>query len=368
MPGKVEGRAGSPGSGAGRRILVTGAGGFIGGRVVEALAQLPGIEVVPALRRSSTAARIGRYPVNPVACDLLDPIQVAEAIRGVEAVVHCAVGGRDATVVGTSNLLEAACAAGVRRVVHLSTVDVYGRAEGRVPETATPALTGRAYGDAKIEAEEACRAWMAKGLEVVILRPTIVHGPFSDSWTLEFGARLAGGSWQLPAEACKGTCNLVYVDDLVRAILLAIDAPGAEGRAFNVNGPDRPTWQAYVEALNEALGRPPLSPPPARASRLRTAVVEPFRRVVKVTFNRFQGPVLALYKRSRVARALMKGVERGLRSVPSPAEYDLYGRAVDFPTDEAERVLGYRPRVGLEEGVGLSAAWLIHEGVVRARE
>ena len=368
MSGSVEERTGPSGSGTRKRILVTGAGGFIGGRVVEVLAQCPGIEVVPALRRWSTAARIGRYPVNPVLCDLLDPTQVVEAVQGVDVVIHCAVGARDATVVGTSNLLKAAHAAGVRRVIHLSTVDVYGRAEGRVPESTPVALTGRAYGDAKIEAEEVCRAWMDKGLEVVVLRPTIVHGPFSDSWTLEFGTRLAGGSWQLPAEACQGTCNLVYVDDLVRAILLAIEAPGAAGRAFNVNGPDRPTWQAYVEALNDALGRPPLSTPHSRASRIKTTVVEPFRRVVKAAFNRFQGPVLALYKRSRVARTLMKGVEKVLRSVPSPAEYDLYGRVVDFPTNEAERVLGYRPRVGLDEGVRLSAAWLMHEGVVRAPE
>lgn len=116
------------------RVLVTGAGGFIGGRVVEALFQTPGLEPVPSLRRWSTAARIGRLPLDPVQCDLLAPDQVRAAVDGVEAVVHCAVGDRAATVQGTRNLLEAALEAGVRRVVHLSTIDVYGRAEGTVTE------------------------------------------------------------------------------------------------------------------------------------------------------------------------------------------------------------------------------------------
>jgi nucleoside-diphosphate-sugar epimerase len=347
-----------------RRVLVTGAGGFIGGRVVEVLLETGWGEPVAAVRRWSTAVRIGRYPVTPIRCDLLDPATVRAAVEDIDLVVHCAVGDREATVQGTANLLSAAGEAGVRRVLHLSTVDVYGRGTGRLDESTPLVRTGRAYGDAKIEAEETCREWMTRGLDVVILRPSIVYGPFSDSWTLEFGQRLAGGSWLLPREACQGTCNLLHVDDLVRAVLLAAEAPDAPGRAFNVNGPDRPTWQEYVEALNAALGLPPLELPSPSTSRVRSTVVEPARTLVKATFHRFQEPILALYKRSRPARILMKGVESLLRRVPSPAEYDLYGRVVAFPTDEAERVLGYTPGIGMDEGVGMSAAWLLHEGVV----
>jgi nucleoside-diphosphate-sugar epimerase len=349
------------------RVLVTGAGGFIGGRVVEALLQDGRYHTVPAVRRWSTAARIGRYPVSPVRFDLLDPAGIRAGLEGVESVIHCAVGDREATVDGTRNLLEAALALGVRRVVHLSTIDVYGRATGDVDESVPRTRTGRAYGDAKIEAEEVCEAFAARGLEVVVLRPTIVYGPFSDSWTVEFGERLARGQWFLPNEACQGTCNLVYVDDLVRAVLLALEAPGAGAKAYNINGPERPTWQAYVELLNRELGLPDLKPPPPASARTRTRLVEPVRQVVKVAFKRFQGPVLALYRRSRLARAVMKRTEAALRSVPSPSEYDLYGRRVAFPSVRAEAELGYRPSVTMGEGVRRSAEWLRHEGVVQNR-
>lgn len=351
-----------------KRILVTGAGGFIGGRVVEALVEGGVVTVIPGLRRWSTAARIGRYPVDPAQVDLMRPDQVKAAVRGVDAVVHCAVGNPEVTVEGTRHLLQAALDAGVRRVVHLSTIDVYGRAEGVVTEAAPRVRTDRAYGDSKIAAEQVCNEFVEHGLEVVILRPTIVYGPFSDHWTIEFAHRLEQGAWLLPREACQGTCNLVYVDDLVRAILLALEAPGVSGRAYNINGPERPTWQDYVEELNQRLGFGPLEPPPASSSRIRMRAMEPVRHLAKGIFRRFEQPVVTLYKRSRLARALMKRVEGTLRKTPSSAEYDLFGRVVDFPTTRAQSDLGYRPRVLTAEGIEMSAQWLVHEGVVRARD
>ena len=346
--------------------LVTGAGGFIGGRVVEAMLELGDREVLSGLRRWSTAARIGRYPIGPVQCDLMLPEQLLEVLDGVDSVVHCAVGDAHVTVEGTRNLLQAALERGVRRVVHVSTIDVYGRAEGTVTESSPFVETGREYGDSKIQAEKVCLEYQAKGLEVVILRPTIVYGPFSELWTVEPAERLASGSWLLPREACAGICNLVYVDDVVRAILLALDAPSkVSGKAFNVNGPDEVTWQEYIDTLNAALGLPPVRPPAAAASRTRTTLVAPIRGLVKTAFTQFQAPILALYQKSRSARRLMKWVRSTLQRVPSQAEYDLYGRKVVFPTDRAREDLGYRPLVPMTEGVAASVQWLRHEGVVR---
>jgi len=348
-----------------RRTLVTGAGGFIGGRVVEAMMESGDREPVAGIRRWASAARIGRYALDPVHCDVMDRSSVERALDGVESVVHCAVGKPEVTVQGTRNVLESALAAGVRRVVHVSTIDVYGRGEGDFAETAAFERTGRPYGDSKIEAEEICQELVEAGLEVTIVRPTIVYGPFSPLWTVEPAERLWGGTWLLPREACAGTCNLVYVDDLVRAIFLALDTPGVAGRAYNVNGPDRPTWQEYIEALNAALGLPPLEPPAPVSSRTRTALVQPFRTLVKKVYFTFEDRILALYKSSRWARRAMKGLQGALARVPSPAEYELYGRRAWFPSDRARSELGYEPDTPMQTGVALSVQWLLHEGVVR---
>lgn len=346
-----------------RRIIVTGAGGFIGGRLVEALMQHPECgRVVATVRRWSSLARIGRYPLEAVHCDVLRPRSVTDIVSRGATIVHCAVGNRAATVDGTKNVLAAALAAGVRRVVHISTIDVYGRAQGLIGEDQPFQRTGREYGDSKIEAEEVCQGFVDRGLEVVILRPTIVYGPFSDLWTVEFAERLKSGNWTLPASSCQGTCNLVYVDDLVRAILLSLDADVASGSAYNINGPDRITWQGYVDGLNQGLGLPPLEPPTEDRARLKTRVVEPFRQIVKRGYAAFEEPVQWIYKRSRPARGVIKSVQGLLRSVPAPGEYDLYSRVVEFPTDRAEAELGYRPTVTAVEGTRLSVAWLRHEG------
>lgn len=349
-------------------ILVTGAGGFIGGRVVEVFLELGHPDVRPSVRRWATAARIGRYPSEFVQCDLLERESVRRAVQDVDYVVHCAVGGRDATVEGTRNLLEACHAAGVRRVVHLSTIDVYGRAVGTLDEESPLLRTGREYGDTKIEAEEICRQYHEKGLEVVMLRPTIVYGPFSDLWTLEFAEKFVKGAWMLPRESCQGRCNLVYVDDLVQGIVRALSAEGVSGEAFNVNGPDDVTWQTYFEALNRALGCPPLPSPGASPSRMISTAVAPVRSTVKWAYKTFEPLAMALYKRSRAARKLMKWTQGALGRVPSSAEFDLYSRNIDVPIEKARRLLGYRPAVDMEHGVEMSARWLSHHGVTASGE
>lgn len=345
------------------RVLVTGAGGFIGGRVVEVLHQAGLAGVRPSVRRWASAPRIGRLPVEIVQCDVIEPDQVDAAVAGVEGIVHCATGDREVIVDGTRNLLEAALRHRVRRVVYLSSVAVYGEVSGQAPEESPLAGTGSEYADSKIEAERLCREYAGRGLPVTILRPTIVYGPFSDSWTTEFAGRLRSGSWLLSEEDCDGTCNLLYVDDLVAAILLALGNEGAAGEAFNVNGPDRPTWNEYFRALNEAMGLPPFSPATRSVSRASGYAMAPLRRLAKFLLRNFSGAIMALYKRYDLVKRAMRGVESAIRKTPTTAEFRLYAREVSFPTAKAERRLGYRPAFDMQTGVSRSAGWLRHHGM-----
>lgn len=346
-------------------ILVTGAGGFIGGRVVEVLHALGTSGVRAGVRRWSTAAQVGRLPVDLLACDVLDRASLDAAMAGAWAVVHCAVGDRRTTVDGTRHVLAAARAAGVSRVVHLSTIDVYGTATGRIDESAALLATGAEYGDSKIEAERLCEAARAEGLPVTILRPTIVYGPHSALWTIEFAERLQAGPWLLPESDTSGTCNLVYVDDLVGAVLCALRTDVPVNEAFNVNGPDRPTWFQYFRALNDAMGLPPLAPASRGTSHLVANAMAPVRRTAKWVLRRFPGLVMGLYQRSALAKRLMKQAESAIRKSPTAGEFRLYSRVADFPTDKATERLGYRPKFSQAEGIALSVAWLDAHGYRR---
>lgn len=345
-------------------VLVTGAAGFIGARMCEILHLGGNVEVRPMIRRWSSAARLGRLPLALVRCDLTDAAQVRSAMEGVDYVVHCAVGTADTNVVGTRNVLQAAEAAGVRKVVHLSTVSVYGSPVGTVPEEA-PLPGGGVYGDSKLEAEEECLAANARGLPVTILRPTIVYGPFSQNWTVEYAQRLASVGYILPRSGAVGRCNLVYVDDVVGAACAAMKPGRGDGRAYNVNGPDDVTWWDYFSALNAAMGLPPLEENPSGGSRSRAALLMPVRRGARMALDHLGEPIMWVYKRSALARKFMKRAEGLIRTTPNTQEFQLYSLDVHFPAERIQDELGFRPQVAMAEGVALSTAWLRHQRFCR---
>ncbi len=345
-----------------RPILVTGAGGFIGGRLVEAL-HLLGARPRGSVRRWGSAARIGRFPVEIVRCDVTDERQVRDALEGVGAVIHCAYGDRRTTVDGTRNVLRAASELGVSRVVHFSTMEVYGDAEGEIDEETPTQRTGWEYADSKIDAEELCWQFASDGLRVTVLRPTLVYGPFSQNWTVEIAQRLVSGGRFPSGRDAAGVCNLVYVDDVVAAALLSLGREEAAGEAFNVNGIERLTWSEYLEVFRDALGLPPEEAAGRRRTRLRSLVMTPVRSLARTMLDSFEEPIMTLYKRSAVAKRAMKRMESAIRKTPSAGEYRLYGRQAFFPTDKAARLLGYQPRFPLSRGMQLSVAWLRHHGI-----
>ena len=342
-------------------VLVTGAGGFIGGRVVEALILGGTARVRPALRRWSSAARIARFEVEPVLCDVTETEQIEGALAGVDAVVHCAMGEPEVTVEGTRKLLAACLEHGVRRVVYLSTVEVYGDAAGNVDES-TPLVPSDSYGESKVAAEEICREFHDLGLEVSILRPAIVYGPFSRWWTERFAQRLGSGQWRLFEGFGEGRCNLIYIDDLVAAILACLSQPRAAGEAFNVNGPDDVSWNEYVEALNRELGLPPLIRSQRRSTWLKTAALWPVRAAAEFAVRHFEKLIFHIYERFAFTRGLIRRTEQSLRTTPAAQELNLYQRGASYPTDKATDLLGWRPRVDMRQGLELSRRWLVHHG------
>ncbi len=347
-------------------ILVTGAGGFIGGRMVESLLLRPdGYRVIANLRRWSAAARLGRFPAEFRVFDLADVEATTAGLAGVDYVVHCAAGAPASIVEGTRNVLEAARRQGVRRVVHLSSIAVYDRdADGPIAEDRPLHENGDPYGDAKVAAERLCAAASAAGLEVVILRPTIVYGPFSTSWTISVCESLTSGNWRTLGEAGEGTANLVYVDDVVAAARLALTAPAAPGEAFNVNGPEALTWNEYFSAFNAAIGRPPLEEASAARTSATAAILRPAQAAARFAVAHFGDTIMKVASRFPVAKRFMRRAETALKTRPNPAALRLYRRQAGFPTDRAAAVLGYAPAVDVSTGLDLTVQWLRHHRYV----
>ena len=340
------------------KILVTGAGGFIGGWLAESLYLLGNTAVRAGIHKWSGAVRPARFPMDIVLCDILDTQQIIQAMEGVSCVIHCAKGSDESIIQGTRNMAEVALHQGIRRFVHISTTEVYGSPSGKINEESPQVVTRNPYGNAKIESEKICWEYYAKGLPITIIRPPIVYGPFSSTWTVNIATKLLSGNWNIFKGNADGICNLIYISDLVSGILLAAQEEKAVGQAFNLNGPEAPTWNQYFQKFNNALGLPPLKEAEPSSARLRAQLMEPIRSSAKFARDHYESQIKQFAASFRPASLLMKTVEKSLKTSPRTTDFDLYNRQALYVGKKAQDFLGFSPKYDLDSGLKLTIPWL----------
>ena len=227
-------------------ILVTGATGFVGPKVVHAL-RAQDREVRCLVRRPARATALKAWGSEVVAGDLTDAGSLGRAVRGCEAIVHLVAiitGSPDeferVMVKGTRDLVAAAREAGVRRFLLMSALGVSEESKDLVP-----------YYRAKWEMEQAVGA---AGLEHVIFRPSFVFG--RDGGVLPMFIRQVRWSPVVPVVG-DGERRLqpIWVDDVAAYLAKAVDLPAAANRVFELGGPDQPTWNALYERIARVLGK-----------------------------------------------------------------------------------------------------------------
>jgi UDP-glucose 4-epimerase len=257
------------------RVLVTGASGFVGRALVDALAGA-GHRVRAASRQGAGAGFAAGVEAVSTG-DYRAPVDWAPLLAGVDAVVHLAGIAHIGPAIGESEYdsviraatadLAAACSkAGVHRLVFMSSVRAQSgaAAEGVLTENDEPRPT-EAYGRAKLRAEAAVRA---AGVPWTILRPTMVYGAGAKG-NLATLLRAADSPWPLPFAAIAGQRSLVSLDNLIAAVLFGLNSQAAAGQVYLVADPAPVTLPQIIAALRRGLGRPPrLYPvPPAFFAR-----------------------------------------------------------------------------------------------------
>jgi nucleoside-diphosphate-sugar epimerase len=234
------------------RVLVLGASGFIGRCTVRQLGQA-GVTVIAASRRPVRA-----QPAVGILSQVLDARKEPElrrALEGTTGVINCVAGDPD-SLIATARALFAA-ATGMRpapRIVHLSSLAVYGSLGGAVDETVPPRGDLGPYSAAKLATEKLA----ADCASAVILRPGIVYGARSPWWSDRIARLLCARRLGDLGTGGEGFSNLVHVEDVAAAALLALRLPGIEGQTFNLTLSNVPTWNEYFARYAEALGAVPL--------------------------------------------------------------------------------------------------------------
>lgn len=340
----------------GLRVAVTGAGGFIGGRLATLLASQPNVTEVRALTRR----RRGQATVMPARLD--DPAQVQAALRGCHAVVHCAFDNYDlpANLAIAKVVAEAAVLAGAQ-LIHLSSAVVHEPLpDGTLDEGGAVAPDGNAYKDTKIAVEAALLAFAGdRGLDLVILQPTIVYGPQGGAWTDSPVRELLTGEVVLPA-CGEGLCNAVFVDDVCQAVIAALTADIATGERFLISGPAPVAWREFLGAYERMLGvrslrcLPALSDAPSPAAVATSGERLASRPSMADALKNMVAARLGAAGRSRLNLLLQRARQaaRGRRVyLPDGAKYALYAARCDVRIDKARRLLGYEPRFDLKRGM-----------------
>ncbi|CAN5909348.1 hypothetical protein BH11MYX3_BH11MYX3_14140 [soil metagenome] len=306
--------------------LVTGGAGSLGRAIVKRLRDEG--HQVRVLQR--------RFPEHPQAGieyafgNLGDPAAVARAVQGADVVIHCGAatkGGwlehKVGTVIGTQNVLDAVKNYAVKQLIHISSMSVIDWAgnsgKGPITEAADPeprAEARGAYTRAKLEAEQLVLAAAKDGLPVVILRPGQIFG---GGINLINGAvaRSAGGRWLVLGDG-ELELPLVYLDDVVDAVMAAIAKKLTRGELFQIIDPEHLTQNDVLEL---AGGK-------KRVLRIPRAVVFALGRLSEL-------PMRALGKPSPIGLYRLKSALARLR----------------YESDHAERALGWKPRIGVREGI-----------------
>ncbi len=345
--------------------LITGAGGFIGGWLAENLFLNGKVHVRAGIHSWIGAVRPARFPMDIVLCDIMEPKQIDHAMDEVDCVIHCAKGPSPASIVqGTRNMLESAIKANIKRFVYISTTEVYGRPHGNIDETYPCQAIGDVYGDSKGEAESVCWEYYKKGLPITIIRPPIVYGPFSKTWTVGIALRLLSGNWGVFEKQGDGNCNLIYITDLLKGMMAASQNEAAIGEVFNINGSELLTWNQYFKKFNAALGLPELKVIGSGDAKLKATVFEPIRTVAKYAKDHFGKVIKNVASKNKTTKQILKQLEKSMKTAPRLEDFNLFNREVIYSSTKAHDLLGFNPVIDLEEGLNLTVPWLKQIGLI----
>lgn len=320
------------------RVLITGGTGFIGSRLALRCRE-KGDDVRVLAQENNDAEARNRRMIEEAGAEVVlgsvtEPERVQAAMRDIEVVFHLAATQhemnvpdqrfRDVNVGGTRNVLDAAAAVGVRRVVHGSTIGVYSRLDGVIDESSST-QPDNIYGTTKHEGERLALSYDGR-VPVVVIRIPEVYGP-GDRRLLKLFKAISRGAFFMIGEG-RNVHHAIYVDDLLEGLLAAAESPCAVGEVILLAGREPVTTNEMVARIAEALGRQP---------------------------PRIRAPLWVFAAAATTLEFTLRPL--GIQPPLHRRRLDFFRKSFSLSTAKAERLLGFAPRVGFAEGARRTASW-----------
>jgi nucleoside-diphosphate-sugar epimerase len=354
---------------SGRKVLVTGAAGFVGCRLVEKLCLEEGVDVHALVRTWHKATWVSRTSAQLFGGDVTNVSALRTASEGCDIFFHCASGGSDrasyfqTNVEGTRNVMQLARETGAR-VVFVSTSAVHGPVLPPVLSRNSPYVqTGKAYGESKIAAERLIRESFPD-VPCVIIRPTFVWGPRSHLFTTGPLLAMNDGAFRL-VDHGDGRCHAVYVDHLVEAILLAASSSEAVGQSFLVTDDYSGfTWRQFFEPLAGLLQRQLILKSVSSTSLFNR--MGAWGRVhAEEAIGKLAGNPAPIPRRV-FRRSLFELLKLARKfSIPSLWDLQKYSQKSEVDLIETREILRFRPHLSFDAAFDSTARWVfLHLGDV----
>ena len=319
-----------------KKVLITGANGFIGGSLMRYY-QNQGQDVV--------GVDLVGNGNDIIEGDIAQPDSISHVLQECDVIIHTAALVSNAmqdsdmwrvNVLATRNLIEAAKEHKVRRFVQISSVVAYGNsAEGELDESQPVHADGGSYVLTKLASEHVVLGAQANDdIEVVILRPGDAYGPGSRPWIIAPLEAIAKNQFMLPAKG-EGFFRPIYIDDLVRGIVMATSHPDAAGEIFNISCEGYMATKDYFAPHYQWLGK--------------------------------KGPRLVSTKFAlRVSGIASKVADlMGNLNEASPSTIMQLSTKSWFSIKKAERILGWKPEISFEDGMKSTHEWAKEQGLIK---
>jgi nucleoside-diphosphate-sugar epimerase len=326
----------------GKSCTVTGAGGFIGVALCARLSA-EGVDVTGIDLDPGAEPRVRDAGAGFGVCDTADAEATLTALADSQLVVHAAARVSDwgpmrdfvrVNVGGTRNVLDAARTAGAERVVHVSSVASWGYEHpADLDEDAAPRPCGIPYIDTKGASDSLARSRAQRGEPIAVVRPGDVYGPGSVPWAVRPLEGIKSRQFMLVGKG-DGLMTPVYIDDLVESIVLALGVPAAGGQAFTVWDGHAVTCEEFFSHYARMLGREGL---PHLPRPLAAGVGAAQELIARVT---------------------------GKPPVFTRNAIEFVSRRAVYSNRRAREVLGWEPKVTLEEGMRRTEEWFREQGLL----
>jgi len=326
------------------KILVTGGTGFTGKALVKRLLD-DGHEVVALdYKEGLKTEELRAWGAEVIIGSVTDRVVVERAVNGVQVVQHLAAAFRELNVPeshydevniqGTRNVLEAAEKQGVEKFVYCSTCGVHGNIDNPPAGEDAPIQPADYYQRTKYEAEPVVLEFVEKGMKATILRPAAIFGPGDPERFQMIFRRVKKGRFPMFGNG-KTTYHPLYIDNLVDALVLAMDPEKGNGEAYLIADEEFVEIEDLVRRVAKALN-------------------------VEVSIPHY--PVWPVVAAGHICEWVCKPF--GIAPPIFPRRVDWYRQNRAFKIDKAKRDLGYRPGIDLDEGLRRTAEWYESENLI----